>query len=249
VSLDQLEERFWRCVRSKAVPDSLDTWLMGEPSLNAARRLGIYHHAYYARQIGVLGEVFLRVRAVIGPVEFANVAREYLNFYPSRTPVIERIGGRFPAFLSQTSHGNRKGLTDLARLERARLDALLSPDSARSLSLDELATTPPARTRLLPHPAARLLRLSRRALALWHGAMDTAETGNTYVLVSRPVCEVLQREFDQENGRALERSYAGEPLAEIFGEFSGVDAIEKASRALTNFLRVGAWAGLEVDPC
>jgi hypothetical protein len=193
--------------------------------------------------------VFPRVRALLGPVDFAAVARQYLDFSPSRTPVIERIGGHFPAFLSRTSHADRPDLSDVARLERARLDALLSPDSPRTLSLDELATAPPVRTHLLSHPAARLLRLSCRALALWQDATELPGADTTYVLVSRPTCAVLQHELDQESGRALERSYAGESLAAVFGEFSGPDAVEKASRALATFLRLGAWAGLEVDPC
>jgi hypothetical protein len=196
-----------------------------------------------------LAELFPRVCDLLGPVDFAAAARQYVDFFPSRTPVIERTGGRFAAFLSQTRHRDRPGLIDVARLERARLDALLSPDTPRALSLEDLATAPPIRTRLLSHPAARLLRLSRRALALWHGATELPDAGTTYVLVSRPTCAVLQHELDQESGRALERSYAGETLAAVFGEFSGADAIERTSRALASFLRLGAWSGLEVDPC
>lgn len=234
------------------MPGSLDTWFVGGASLGAAERVGIYHHAYYARQIGVLAELFPRACALLGPVAFGSVARQYLDLFPSRTPVIERIGARFPAFLNRSRHREHAGLLDVARLEWARVEALLSPDGERTVSVHELATAPPLRTRLLQHPAASLLRISRVGLVLWQGAPDATEApeaGSTYVLVSRPACDLLQRELSDEGGRALERSFAGESLARAFGEFSGADAVEKASQALASFLRLGAWAGLEVDPC
>jgi hypothetical protein len=237
-------------VRCPTPPPGLDSWFTGGPALDAARRVGIYHHAYFARQVGVLAEVFPRVRALLGDEAFSSVGRRYLELFPSRTPVIERIGEHFADFLSQSLDRERSELVGVARLEWARLEALLSPDAASTVSLESLSTSPPDTTRLIPHPAARLLLVSRRALELWHDA-PTADRADAaaWILVARPALTVLQRELDDESGRALSRSLAGDSLAAVFSEFSGLNGVERASRALALFLHLGAWSGLEVTPC
>jgi hypothetical protein len=70
--------------------------------LTAGERLGIYAHAYYARLLECLGDVFPVLARTLGKELFESFAFEYLQRYPSRGYTLNRLGESFTRFLGET---------------------------------------------------------------------------------------------------------------------------------------------------
>ncbi|MFZ5893285.1 MAG: putative DNA-binding domain-containing protein [Myxococcota bacterium] len=241
MSLAKLEATFWDTVRRASPPlDSSDFVSRGQ--LSATRRLGIYHHAYFARQRQVLAGLYPRLQSLLGDATFSTLAQDFVTQRPARSPVIEYIGAQFPDFLE--SHGEISTLfVDVARFEWARIEALLARDADSKLTVLELSSAQAERVRARLSPSARLLRIAGQALELWEGAPCPKESSETiFVAVSRVQGSITYSRLSADAGRALERTMRGEPLAHAFAEFQSVD---DAAATLSLFLRLELWVGLE----
>jgi hypothetical protein len=69
---------------------------------DAASRLGIYAHAYYARLIECLGEVFPMLKKFLGDEVFDGFAFDYLQEFPSRSYTLHLLGRHFPDYLEKS---------------------------------------------------------------------------------------------------------------------------------------------------
>ncbi|HET9960416.1 MAG TPA: DNA-binding domain-containing protein [Polyangiaceae bacterium] len=267
MSLADLERAFWNCVRSRTPPPA-GSGFVERPPLSAARRVGVYHHAYFARQQGVLEELFPRVRAALGPARFRALAQEYLMEIPSRTPIIERIGAQFPEFLRGLG-AEEPVLGELAHLEWAHLETLLAPDGP-TMHAEELARVEVERARWIAAPCVHLLRVMTGALDLWNPPGDSAIAGGRgrppnpdehhteyptpegdqrrrFVVVTRVRDAVIHAVLSDEAGRALERLLSGATIIEAFCEFDdGPMGVAQAGATLAEFTRLGLWSRWEV---
>src|SRR5688572_6937578 len=99
-NLAQLEELFWRAVRSDRPLVELEAAFVGSAELSAARRIAIYRSAYWCRQERVLADTFSVVQAIVGDQCFRRLAAVYLKQHPSQRCAIEWVGCRFPEFLA-----------------------------------------------------------------------------------------------------------------------------------------------------
>jgi hypothetical protein len=142
--------------------------------LSAGERLGIYAHAYYARLLECLGEVFPVLARTLGRELFESFAFEYLQRHPSRSYTLNRLGASFARFLEET-RPDRAGpsagalpaawpdfLIDLARLEWEIAEVFDGPgvEGQPLLSAAEVAGLGPERfaaARLATVPCLRLL--------------------------------------------------------------------------------------------
>lgn len=244
MQLADLERSFWRIVRAPTPPENAGEHFVSHGALDAARRLGIYHSAYFSRQEQVLVELFPRLSAVLGEEEFHRISRGLILSRPSRTPIIERIAADLPDYLATTER-LRPALIDLARLEWARTDALLSPNEPRQLSIDQLSRPDLARCRARFSAAARLLHVVESALFYWSGHLEPKDEGPlAFVVVTRNASTVSHSVLSDEAGRALVRSIAGEPLGEVFSEFTA-SGVQGAHAALKQFVQLSLWSRLE----
>jgi hypothetical protein len=246
VSLARLETTFWEYVRDDRPPERATEFVDRAP-LGAARRLGVYHHAYFERQRAVLGELFPRLRAALGDASFFRVATEYVKRWPSSTPIIERIGANFPEFLRDCAEFETAAV-DLSRLEWARVEALLAADAPGAVSLADLARLDARVIRLVPSPSTRLLLVAPEALQLWRDATWNGADGSPeFVLVVRADDAVRQLALSKSAGKALARTLEGESLARAFAEFSGAEAVTLARDALATFVELGVWSSWEAQ--
>jgi hypothetical protein len=84
-------------------------------------RLGIYHHAYFARIKESLAEDFPKLKQKLGAQGFSKMVRKYLQHYPSRYPRLEQVGQNLPEFLSKCApYTKQSELSELAQMEWAR---------------------------------------------------------------------------------------------------------------------------------
>jgi Putative DNA-binding domain len=164
----------------------------------APKRYGVYRNNVVVSLMEALRAAFPSVLAIMGEENFARVARNFVALHPPRSPLMQCYGEAFAAFLDGFAPlRSAPYLGDVARVERACLDAFHAADAAR-LSTAELSGLSPGDTMALkfaPHPAAALLR-SSYAVADLHGWRNGRPDGGTdvskpqAVMVTRPVLQV-----------------------------------------------------------
>lgn len=184
-------------------PAGLVAWNGSDP----ARRFAVYRNNVMSSLLRALEDAFPVCAQLLGTEFFRAMAAEFARTEPPRTPVLVEHGAGFAGFVESFEPAAAVPyLADMARLERARLEAFHSADAAALapgdfepwLSVpDELM-----RQRLELHPSLRLLPASRCVLALWraHGAADAVDLAAAReraegpdredLLVLRPVAEV-----------------------------------------------------------
>ena len=214
MKLAQLEARFWQAVRSKAPPAWLDEVFVANNGLDVVRSMGIYHAQYWARQVRALEQVFPRVLAHLDEARFRQLALAYIDEFPSETPVIERIGRGLADYMHRRSEEFEPRLVDLARLEWARLEVLLAPDSA-PFELGALGRVDLARARAKLAAHVRCLELSELSLASWRGVVsnEDASRERTTCVIWRQRYVVNHIGLEPAAAVAFERLTEGDTLA------------------------------------
>jgi hypothetical protein len=273
MNLAQLEALFWRAVRAECPPPELELEFVGSAALGATRRMGIYRHAYWARQERVLADTFPRVRAVTGEARFRHLVASYLKAHPSEQPAVEWVGRRFPDLLA--AHAELPAYTaDLARLEWARLEVLLAPPSI-ALRMDALQGLDLARARAELSSSARLLDLSPQALDAWrdheraaasekgrvlppaaarprgrtHGAASRDLRGEVLsCVVWRHEHRVSHRTLDATEHEALALLCAGHDFSRVCAIFADPGAAEAAARCIGRWIQDGLLCALRTRP-
>src|SRR5262245_899070 len=138
-TLPELQALFWRALHGPVGP-ALEEAVVSTPTLGAGQRLGIYAGMYFSRLRDVLAEDFEKTAAVLGTGTdgFDAVVRRYLAAHPSEHPSVRHVGQWFPVFLaSSPPPGTPPWLSDLARLEWARVEVFDAPD-VTPVRVDEL---------------------------------------------------------------------------------------------------------------
>ncbi|MHB8416979.1 MAG: HvfC/BufC family peptide modification chaperone [Myxococcales bacterium] len=222
-------------------------------SLRADQRLGIYVSMYFARIAEALREDFPKLREVLGDEAFDELCRRYLRAHPSRHPSLRHVGDRLPAFLR---HDRRlrslPWLPDLARLERAILDAFDGPD-ATPIEVQSLSRLGPASwgsLRFSLHPTLRRLRFSHRVDELWEqldsGRATRPPSAKTTLLrVWRRGHTVLRAPLDHREEAALRGIAEGLDFASICLRYGSAEA---AASALATWVDEGLIVGFGLSP-
>jgi hypothetical protein len=239
MKLAELEQVFYDSVRADAPPPGIARIFVGDSQLGAARRMGIYHSAYWARQLRVLQETFSHVSRALGDEGFRQLARAYLVDHPSEKAAIELIGERFPAFVEKRRAQLPAIVPALARLEWARTEALLAPDPANQVRREHLVGVEFWRIRAVFAKHVRVLRLPRSALRYANhdgeASVDPALDETVCTVVYRRAFKVRQVPFPEPEGSAIELAARRRPFAEVCEAFgSGVPVTAIAAT-------IGAW--------
>ena len=210
-----------------ARPDGLDR--------EAEARFRIYRNNFYHDLGQQLEEAYPVVRRLVGDDFFFATAREYLLEHPPRSRSLALFGGEFPGFLEGfPPAASLPYLPDVARLERAWLEALHSADAA-PLAPAALAgqIEALADARFGAHPAARIVTSDYPIVDLWRSnqpgvdpSRRTFKAVGQSALITRPQLHVEVRKLSPPEavfGRSL---LSGEDVAAV---------IERASRSADGF--------------
>lgn len=181
-----------------ACPRAVRGWNGAAPD----RRFNVHRNNMASSLIGVLADTFPVVRALVGEEFFSAMASVYLRECPPSSPLLIRYGEDFPEFVKAFEPAaSLPYLSDVARLEMARLQSLHAAD-ATSIEARELAAAMGAgervgELRLSAHPSLRLLVSRFAVVSIWaahQGHGDLAEVdiwqGQSAVIV-RPDLDVL----------------------------------------------------------
>src|SRR5712672_2100086 len=124
----------------------------------AVRRYNVYRNNVTVSLIDALAAIFPATQRITGVEFFRALARFHVRATPPTSPLLFEYGRDFPAFIETYEYAQSlPWLADVARIERAWLDAYHAADAA-PLSPAQLAAVAPERLGDLvftPHPAAR----------------------------------------------------------------------------------------------
>ena len=101
---------------------SVDDVILPSRQQSATQRLAVYSHAYFARLLDVLRELFPCVRHAVGDELFDEFAVGYLVAHPPASYTLHRLADQFADHLEATRPADDNQfafIVDLARLEHA----------------------------------------------------------------------------------------------------------------------------------
>jgi hypothetical protein len=133
-----------------------------EKTLKPEQRVGIYVDAYLARLVEALHDDFPAVTRFLGHRAFHEMARAYLERFPSRSWSLNPLGRKLPEYLSGTVKvPRREAVRDLAAVEVAMAE-VFDEAGIRPLGPADFAAIDPAKfftAKLDFVPTFRLLRV------------------------------------------------------------------------------------------
>jgi hypothetical protein len=167
------------------------------------KRFAVYRNNVIVGLTEALLESYPAVRRILGEQCFRALAPLYIRECPPSSPVLLEYGATFPDFLPRVEALERLPyLRDVARIERAWLDAYHAPEA---VPLDPATLARGLNDRsgevcFTLHPSLRIIRSSFPALTIWRmniaeGAPSPVdlEAGGEDVLIVRPQADVEVR--------------------------------------------------------
>lgn len=180
------------------------TEVVGPRGKAAVKRYNVYRNNVTVSLIDALAAIYPAVQRITGADFFRAMARFHVRATPPTSPLLFEYGRDFPAFVEEYEYAkNMPWLSDVARLERAWLDAYHAADVV-PLSWEIFASVPSeelGRLSFTAHPAARIVRSRFPAVGIF--VMNrTDEVVSSFrsneaedALVTRPEHEVLVRKL------------------------------------------------------
>jgi len=200
------------------------------------RRYNVYRNNVTVSLIQALADIYPAVQRLTGADFFRAMARFHVRATPPASPLLFEYGRGFPAFIASYEYAQElPWLADVARIERAWLDAYHAADRA-VLDAGALAAADPAllaELRFTPHPAARIVRSRHPAVTIF--TMNRAEGAAAPLLshaaedalITRPAQDVIVSRLPAGGAAFLGALLAGAPLgaaaADAFAEAPAFD--------------------------
>jgi hypothetical protein len=202
----------------------------------AKKRYAVYRNNVTVSLIEALAKTFPATMRITGADFFRAMARAHVRATPPSSPLLFEYGRDFPDFVEGYEHArSMPWLADVARIERAWLDAYHAADQA-PLTPQALASIPPEQLAdicLTPHPATRILSSRYPAVTIFaanrlNGPVVPIRSSEAEdALVTRPGLEVAVRRLPPGGAMFLSRLAAGEHLgvaaAAALADGSGFD--------------------------
>lgn len=189
----------------------------------AGKRYDIYRNNVTVSLIDALAAIYPAVQRITGIDFFRAMARFHVRESPPSLPLLFEYGRGFPDFIAQYEHAQMMPwLADVARIERAWLDAYHAHDAA-PLAPAQLAAIAPERLGDLvfaPHPAARIVRSQFSAVTIFAANRDTSPVGRIDAstpedaLITRAEFDVVVRHLPPGGAVFATSLMSGRPLGE-----------------------------------
>jgi hypothetical protein len=192
----------------------------------------------------VLREDFPKTDAALGD-DFETAVRGYLVRHPSTHPSVRHVGARFADFLETDAVArSRPWVADLARLERARVDAFDASDATplRASDLGTVAAEAWPGLRFQTIDGLDVVRSRWPVHEVWAKPEDAPGARRTAVRVWRQDFVVYHAAMDAAEDAALAALRAGEPFAvvcEALGDQVGEAAAGEAGALLARWIEDG----------
>ncbi len=222
----------------------------------ATRRFAVYRNNVTVSLVDALAAIYPTLQNLVGEDFFRGMAHAYVRDNLPTSPLMFTYGATFPPFVEGFAPAAELPfLADVARVERAWLDAFHAEDRA-PLDPQALATIDPdalAETRFEPHPATRLLALTHAAgsIVMRDRAGLPLDGLNPYhaesVLITRPAFDVSVAVLPAGGHAFLSALIAGKTFGEACDAANAVASDVDIAPLLTLTIATGALAGLDTQ--
>lgn len=217
------------CFAAAFAPALLDPMRAAPPVVTgpngraAGKRYDVYRNNVTVSLIDALAAIYPAVQRITGTDFFRAMARFHVRESPPGSPLLFEYGRGFPDFIVQYEHAQiMPWLADVARVERAWLDAYHAHDAA-PLAPAQLAAIAPERLADLvftPHPAARIVRSQFSAVTIFAANRDNSPVGRIDAstpedaLITRAEFDVVVRHLPPGGAVFATSLMSGRPLGE-----------------------------------
>lgn len=144
--------------------------VIGPRGKSAQKRFAVYRNNVTVNLIDAIAGIFPAVQRLVGEGFFRDMARVYVGQEPPRSALMFEYGSGFADFLDRFEPVSKLPyLPDVARLERAWLDAFHAAD-AEPLAAETLGAIPPgalADVSFTVHPATRIVESRFAAVSIF----------------------------------------------------------------------------------
>jgi hypothetical protein len=237
------------CNRDLPPPDGLTR----RSGRTATRRFAVYRNNVMVSLVDALAAIYPTLQNLIGEDFFRGMAQAYARDNLPTSPLMFTYGASFPAFVETFGPAAHLSfLADVARVERAWLDAFHAADRA-PLAPETLSTIAPdalAETRFEPHPATQLLALTHAAgsIVMRDRAGLPLDGLNPYqpesILITRPAFDVSIAVLPAGGHTFLSSFVAGKTFGEACDAADAAAPDVDIATLLTLTISTGALAGL-----
>lgn len=255
MTLAQLQERIQSAILAAEAPGraALDAI---QDSRHADRRelFLVYHESYRLRLAEFICNDYPTLREYLGDDAFGMLVEAYILSEPSRVRNARWYASRLPDFMASESRWRSNDFAcDLARLERAHLDAFDAADAdvigVEALTLVNACDWP--HLRLHFHPCLRMLNLIAGVSAACESAGAARDQHivprgeRETVAVWRCEGETFHRTLDPDEALALASLLDGNSLAQVCGDMAAAsesaeeDAVARIAGLMAQWLTDG----------
>jgi hypothetical protein len=227
--------------------------LAGPAGKGAVKRYNVYRNNVTVSLIDALAAVYPAVRRITGEEFFRAMARFHIRATPPHSPLLFEYGRDFPAFIEIYEYAQAMPwLADVARIERAWLDAYHAADAA-PLAAASLAAIPPERlaeTVFAAHPATRIVRSRFAAVTIFAanrgadpvGPIDAGAPEDA--LITRPDADVVVRHLPEGGATFFESLMAGRSLGEAAAAAAEASSRFDLAANIAGMIQAGAFTSV-----
>jgi hypothetical protein len=164
--------------------------------IDPERRLAIYHHAFRARLLEVMQDVFERTWAYLGDDAFAASVNSFITDHPPAERTLNRFGAQFPSWLSQRFPRDRD-IAEVATLDwmlRCAFDGADCPP----LQIDTLAALDAeawSSAGFEFHPTLSVAPVTHNAASIWEALENGAAPPAAAALPTPAFLLVWRKQF------------------------------------------------------
>lgn len=227
----------------------------GPRGKRAEMRYNVYRNNVTVSLIAALSSIFPAVERITGPDFFRAMARFHVRETPPASPLLAEYGRDFADFIDRYEYAvDMPWLSDVARIERAWLDAYHAAD-APPLRAEALAAVPQedlGAVTFRPHPATRVISSAYPAVTIFamnrgSGPVSRVEDHPEDGLITRIDDEVTVRLLPPGGAAFFNALLSGECLASAVA--AGLDAWPAfdLSAAIGEMIAAGACSAIEPE--
>ncbi|MBB3655601.1 hypothetical protein FHX15_000800 [Rhizobium sp. BK650] len=238
------------------VPDAPTPDLITGPrGKRAEKRYNVYRNNVTVSLIAALSSIFPAVERITGTDFFRAMARFHVRETPPASPLLFEYGRDFPDFIDRYEYAqDMPWLSDVARIERAWLDAYHAAD-APALRGEALAAVPQedlGAAAFRPHPATRVISSDHPAVTIFainrgSGPVGRVDDHPEDGLITRVDDEVTVRLLPPGGAAFFNALLSGECLAAAVAAGLNTYPAFDLSAAIGEMIASGAFSAIEPE--
>jgi hypothetical protein len=194
MQLALLQQQFMAFLRDES--QDVSSAIIDSGKITRNRRLEIYHHAYRARLVEVMRDVFERTWAYLGDAQFDACATQFIEKHPPAQRTLNRFGDTFPDWLA-TQFPDDMEIAEVAIIDW-QLRVAFDGANATPLTLADLSAITGdawATVGFDFHPTLAVTPITHNAASIWEALEHGASPPEPVALTAPTWLVVWRREF------------------------------------------------------